>query len=253
MNNIEQTIKRILMESHIPPPIYLRRRFSEDELNKIFRDSVDYVLQSEGYKHLALKRKKEVVAAYMMDDLHPVLSNSGTQDFNYDEIFNYLVHYYSPKIEKVLNLNEQVDNSAKIKLKKIIDNQGLLDVIRALGLEKVSKILQLEPIDIAREYFENKVYSIHDFGVRTGSYDFRFKITDIIRNEGDDDTWYVYVKIVNGTVDIDGDETYDLWDSDLWEQDWWWEIQNEIGDILFDILFIVKGGNAEIEIVHNLK
>lgn len=149
-------------------------------------------------------------------------------------------------------LKEYMDNPAKTKLKKLINNQGLFDVIRALGLEKVSKILQLEPIDIAREYFENKVYSIHDFGVRTGSYDFRFKITDIIRNEGDDDTWYVYVKIVNGTVDIDGEER-ELWDSDLWEEDYWWEIQQEIDDILFDILFIVKGGNAEIEIAHNLK
>ncbi len=126
MNNIEQTIKRILMESHIPPPIYLRRRFSEDELNKIFRDSVDYVLQSEGYKHLALKRKKEVVAAYMMDDLHPVLSNSGTQDFNYDEIFNYLVHYYSPKIEKIFRIQEQnIKEDTKKKLssyQKLVDN-----------------------------------------------------------------------------------------------------------------------------------
>jgi hypothetical protein len=126
MNSIKQTIKRILMESHIPPPIYLRRRFSEDELNKIFRDSVDYVLQSEGYKHLALKRKKEVVAAYMMDDLHPVLSNSGTQDFNYDEIFNYLVHYYSPKIEKIFRIQEQnIKEDTKKKLssyQKLVDN-----------------------------------------------------------------------------------------------------------------------------------
>ena len=125
MNNIEQTIKRILMESHIPPPIYLRRRFSEDELNKIFRDSVDYVLQSEGYKHLALKRKKEVVAAYMMDDLHPALSNSGTQDFNYDEIHDYLVHYYSPKIEKIFRIQEQ--NIKEDTNKKLSSYQKLVD------------------------------------------------------------------------------------------------------------------------------
>ena len=252
MNSIKQTIKRILMESHIPPPIYLRRRFSEDELNKIFRDSVDYVLQSEGYKHLSLKRKKEVVAAYMMDDLHPALSNSGTQDFNYDEIFNYLVHYYSPKIEKVLNINEQVDNPAKTKLKKLINNQGLDNVIRTLGLEKVSDILELTPIQLAQEHFENKLYSIHDFDVRTGTYDFGFKITDIIQNDPDDEEWYVYAKIVNGTVNIRGEER-ELWDSELWEEEYWWEIQEEIGDILADILTPFLPKEIYVEIEHNLK
>jgi hypothetical protein len=252
MNNLEQTIKKILMESHLPPPTYLRRRFSEDDLDEAFKEAIDYMLNSSAYKHLSLKRKKEVVAALVMDELHPILSKDGTQDFNYDEIHDYLVHYYSPKVEKVLNINEQVDNSAKIKLNKLIEKQGLLDVVRTLGLEKVSNILELTPIQLAQEHFENKLYSIHDFDVRTGSYDFGFKITDIIEGE-DHDLWYVYAKIVNGTVDIDGDETYDLWDSDLWEQDYWWEIQQEIEDILINILTPFLPKDTYVELDHNLK
>lgn len=252
MNNIEQTIKRILMESHIPPPIYLRRRFSEDDLDEAFKEAIDYMLNSSAYKHLSLKRKKEVVAALVMDELHPILSKDGTQDFNYDEIHDYLVHYYSPKIEKVLNINEQVDNPAKIKLKKLIDNRGLDDVIRTLGLEKVSKVLELTPLQLAQEHFENKLYSIHDFDVRTGSYDFGFKITDIVENDPDDDLWYVYAKIVNGTVNIDGEER-DLWDSDLWQEEYWWEIQQEIDDILIDILTPFLPKKTYVELEHNLK
>jgi hypothetical protein len=200
---------------------------------------------------LSLKRKKEVVVSLVMDELHPILSSNGTQDFNYDEIHDYLVHYYSPKVEKVLNINEHVDNTAKIRLNKLIDNQGLDNVIRTIGLDKVSKILQKKPIEIAKEYFEDKIYSIHDFDVRTGTYDFRFKITDIIKNDPDDEELYVYTKIVNGTVDIDGDER-DLWDSDLWQEDYWWEIQQEIDDILVDILtpFLSKD---IIEINHDLR
>jgi hypothetical protein len=149
-------------------------------------------------------------------------------------------------------LKEYMDNPAKTKLKKLINNQGLFDVIRALGLEKVSDILELTPIQLAQEHFENKVYSIHDFDVRTGSYDFGFKITDIIQNDPDDEEWYVYVKIVNGTINIDGVER-DLWDSDLWEEEYWWEIQNEVEDILVDILTPFLPKEIYVEIEHNLK
>ena len=240
------------MNKTISPPIYLRRRFSEYDLNEAFREAIDYLLNSSAYKHLSLKRKKEVVAALVMDELHPILSNSGTQDFNYDEIHDFLVHYYSPKVEKVLNINEQVDNPAKIKLNKLIDKQGLDNVIRTIGLDKVSKILEKKPIEIAREHFEDKIYSIHDFDVPTGSYDFGFKITDIIQNDPDDEEWYVYAKIVNGTVDIDGDER-ELWDSDLWQEEYWWEIQQEIDDILVDILTPFLPKEIYVEIEHNLK
>ena len=250
MNNLEQTIKRILMESHLPPPTYLRRRFSEDDLDDAFKEAMDYMINSSAYKHLSLKRKKEVVAALVMDELHPILSKNGTQDFNYDEIHDYLVHYYSPKVEKVLNINEQVDNPAKIKLKKLIEKQGLLNIIKTVGLDKVSNILQEKPIDIAKEHFENKLYSIHDFDVRTGSYDFGFEITDI--TEPDDNLWYVYAKIVNGTV-YDMNEERELWDPDLWQEEYWWEIQQEIEDILIDILTPFLPKEIYVELEHNLK
>jgi hypothetical protein len=250
--DLEQTIRRMLKESHLPPPTYLRRRFSEDDLDEAFKEAIDYMLNSSAYKHLSLKRKKEVVAALVMDELHPILSKDGTQDFNYNEIHDYLVHYYSPKVEKVLNINEQVDNPAKIKLNKLIEKQGLLNVIKTLGLDKVSNILQQKPIDIAKEHFENKLYSIHDFDVRTGTYDFGFKITDITENDPDDNLWYVYAKIVNGTVDIDGDER-ELWDSDLWQEEYWWEIQQEIEDILINILTPFLPKDTYVELDHNLK
>ena len=241
------------MNKTISPPIYLRRRFSEYDLNEAFREAIDYLLNSSAYKHLSLKRKKEVVAALVMDELHPILSSDGTQDFNYDEIHDFLVHYYSPKVEKVLNINEQVDNSAKIKLNKLIDKQGLDNVIRTIGIDKVSKILEKKPIEIAREHFEDKIYSIHDFDVRTGTYDFGFKITDIIQNDPDDEEWYVYAKIVNGTITLDDGEERELWDSDLWQEEYWWEIQQEIDDILVDILTPFLPKEIYVEIEHNLR
>lgn len=258
MNNIEQTIKRILREE-------ISTKSTNKEFNKYkdskfhslreytFQDIVDNWDEVSNHRNPNIKTIK-----FFVDNPDEITEltydERGLEDGYHRLIASKILN--KPRVKyttlKENKLNEQVDNPAKIKLNKLIDKQGLLNVIRTIGIEKVSKILQLEPIEIAREHFEDKIYSIHDFDVRTGSYDFGFKITDIIQNDPDDEEWYVYAKIVNGTVDIDGDER-ELWDSDLWEEDYWWEIQNEIDDILVDILTPFLPKEIYVEIEHNLK
>ena len=94
-----------------------------------------------------------------------------------------------------------------------------------IGVEKVSQILEITPLQLEQDFFLDKTFSIDDFDVKTGGYDFSFEITDIEKK--DEDLWYVYTKIGDGSVSLADGETYDLWDSDLWQEDYWWEIQGE--------------------------
>lgn len=150
-------------------------------------------------------------------------------------------------------LKEEIDNSPKDKMNNLIKKIGLLQAIKMMGIEKISKILNIQPIDLAKDFFIDKKFSIKDFGVKTGGYDFNFMITDIDEN---DDIWNVYVKILDGHVTLimtDDGETYDLWDSDLWQQDFWWEIQGEISDVIYDILAPFTPIQIDLDIDHNLR
>jgi hypothetical protein len=156
------------------------------------------------------------------------------------------------KIEK-FDLQEETMSSPKIKLERLIERQGLRDVVKMIGVDKVSKILETTPLQLIRDFFLDKTFSIDDFNVNTGGYDFTFEITDI--DEDEDEVWDIYVKIGDGTVILandDNPEPKDLWDSDLWQEDYWWEIQGEIMEIIYDILLPFVPENIDIKVEHNL-
>ena len=153
------------------------------------------------------------------------------------------------RIQEMMGINES--NSPKDKMNNLIDKVGLPQAIKMVGIDKLLKIIDTTPIDLVRDYFINKQFSIKDFDHNTGGYDFNFIITDI-DDEGIDESWVVDVDILDGSVTID-DETYDLWDSDLWQEDWWWEIQGEIDDIISYILNPYKPEDIDLEIMHNLR
>jgi len=156
------------------------------------------------------------------------------------------------KIEK-FDLQEDTMSSPKIKLERLIKQQGLREVVKMIGVDKVSKILETTPLQLTQDFFINKSFSIKDFDINVGGYDFTFEITDI---DEDDDVWYVYAKIGDGTVmilaDDDNPEPRDLWNSGLWDEDIWWEIQGEISSLIYYILLPFKPDNIEIQIEHNL-
>lgn len=45
-------------------------------------------------------------------------------------------------------INEESNNPVKEKLERLIERQGLLEVVKMVGIDKVLKILQLEPNDL---------------------------------------------------------------------------------------------------------
>lgn len=146
--------------------------------------------------------------------------------------------------------------SIKEKLQKRLEEDGLIETLKTLGIDinQLSEMLNTTPLQMLKDIFIDKQFSIKDFDINTGGYDFNFIITDI-DDEGIDESWVVDVKILDGEVTLimTDDETYDLWDSDLWEKDYWWEIQGEIGDIIYDILNPYKPKDIDLEIMHNLR
>ena len=100
--NLQEQIRKILREE-LGLPSYLRRRTTKDELDEIFREATEYVLQpNKSFKKQSPQRIKEIIISIMMDDLHGKFSNWGTKDFDYDSIFNSLMDYYSDKIEELM-------------------------------------------------------------------------------------------------------------------------------------------------------
>ena len=45
-------------------------------------------------------------------------------------------------------INEESNNTVKEKLERLIERQGLLEVVKMVGIDKVLEILQLEPNDL---------------------------------------------------------------------------------------------------------
>ena len=253
--NLQEQIRKILREE-LGLPSYLRRRTTKDELDEIFREATQYVLQpNKSFKKESPQRIKEIIISIMMDHLHGKFSNWGTKEFDYDSIFNSLMDYYSDKIEELIGdnryLSEDTNNPAKQKLERLIERQGLREVVKMMGVDKVSTILETTPLQLIRDFFLDKTFSIDDFNVNTGGYDFTFEITDI--EEKKEGLWYVYAKIGDGGVTlITTGEYYDLWNSGLWDEDYWWEIQGEIMQIIYEILLPFEPKYTQISLEHNL-
>jgi hypothetical protein len=163
--------------------------------------------------------------------------------------------YYSDKIEELIGdnryLSEDTNNPAKQKLERLIERQSLREVVKMMGVDKVSTILETTPLQLIRDFFLDKTFSIDDFNVNTGGYDFTFEITDF--EEKKEGLWYVYVKIGEGGVTfMTTGEYYDLWNSGLWDEDYWWEIQGEIMQIIYEILLPFEPKYTQISLEHNL-
>lgn len=81
--------------------------------------------------------------------------------------------------------SKKESNTKKERLQKSIDEIGLSKVVKMAGIERVSKILGTTPLQLAQDFFLNKSFSINDFDVPTGGYDFSFEITDIEEKKKD--------------------------------------------------------------------
>ncbi len=254
-----------LLEKYNPfKDIFSDEEFKQELENTIINIEVRPTLR-EYFKERTLEKKIDMVIDIIIDGFHYELINWNREPYDWkipqtpellkiiykdfildNKIFKRLLS------DKNLKLNEN-DDKFKKRIEDTIKEEGIFFAINFFGsVENLSKKLNVTPIDLARDYFIDKKYSINDFDINTGGYDFNFMITDIDENG---DIWNVYVKILDGQVTLimHDDETYDLWDSDLWQQDFWWEIQSEISDVIYDIVAPFTPIQIDLDINHNLE
>ena len=144
---------------------YLRRRFDQERLDDEFREAMNYA--EMGHKFESFDDLKHYVISVMMDGLHPDLSNSGTSDFPYDKIYEFLKEFYSDEMEKCDFLVEPPDmlmenTSLQTKLRGILENSGVEKAIKVVGgFNNFAKILDLDVNDIDTQEMLVKNFIYH--------------------------------------------------------------------------------------------
>jgi hypothetical protein len=259
--NLQDKIRKILHEELDKPKFEKNRdEFITKVKDNIFvTDSPDsYILNYATFgpseKIISFNKKTrniKLLNSRFKKKLELLFPNNEDKIYIIKKLFTSIVTSLK-KIEK-FDLQEDTMSSPKLKLEQLIERQSLREVVKMMGVDKVSTILETTPLQLIRDFFLDKTFSIDDFNINTGGYDFSFEIIDI--DEEGDDVWYVYAKIGDGTVMLmtdEDNEQRDLWNSGLWDEDYWWEIQGEIMEIIYDILLPFEPKYTQISVEHNL-
>jgi hypothetical protein len=131
------------------------------------------------------------------------------------------------------------ETSLKKKLKDLIDKQGLVQTTRKVnGIFNLAKVLDTTALDLLKQFALGKEISTDELN-NTGGYDFVGKIIDITDNDYSDvgvRRFDFIFEIKKGTVELimSNNSVWNLLDPVLRETDFFWEIQDEIQDILND-------------------
>jgi hypothetical protein len=257
--NLQDKIRKILHEELDKPKFEKNRdEFITKVKDNIFvTDSPDsYILNYATFgpseKIISFNKKTrniKLLNSRFKKKLELLFPNNEDKIYIIKKLFTSIV----TSLKKIEKFDLQESNTSKNRLEKSIEDFGLRQVVLNTGIERVSKILGTTPLQLAQDFFLDKTFSIDDFDVPIGGYDFTFEITDF--EEKKEGLWYVYAKIGEGSVIIltnDDNEQRDLWNSGLWDEDYWWEIQNEITDIIYYILLPFEPKYTQIRLEHNL-
>lgn len=135
--------------------------------------------------------------------------------------------------------------STKDKLLNMIDQKGLVYAAKRVnGVETLSKVVDIPIHTLIMNEIGNKTFSTDDLerlGITTGGYDFKFEINSITLKESSDMYGLeceIYFTIKEGTVNLimtDGD-TYNLLHPHTRKKEWWWEVRNEIQDLIYEFV-----------------
>ena len=115
--NLQEKIRTLLKEAtkqkeEIKAPIFFRRRINPDEVYKDFRHSLlyvsNYIREKPSLINFNINKFKISVISVLMDEYHATLSDSGVNDFPYDEIYDYLYARYESEMED--EYNDLIDN-----------------------------------------------------------------------------------------------------------------------------------------------
>lgn len=101
---MKEHIRKVLKEE-INESTFFRRRVDMDLFEKEFYENLNYAigitlsLRDQGKTTTFSKFKRRVID-YLMDNYHGELSNWGSEEYPYDEVYNFLSDYFHNKIKK---------------------------------------------------------------------------------------------------------------------------------------------------------
>ena len=101
--NLQEHIRRILREM-VNESTFFLRRVDLHLMEKEFYETLNFASSMFLKRHYAgidftFEEFKRRVINYLMDDYHDVLSNGGSKDFPYDEVYEFLSDHFHDKIE----------------------------------------------------------------------------------------------------------------------------------------------------------
>jgi hypothetical protein len=105
--NLQEHIKKVLRET-VNESTFFRRRVDMDLMEKEFFENLNYVTSiflekyNEG-KGFNMYHFETVVLNHLMNNYNDVLSNGGSKDFPYDEVYEFLSDYFHDKIKDRYN------------------------------------------------------------------------------------------------------------------------------------------------------
>lgn len=183
----------------------------------------------------------------------------------YSKEFWSVIKFIYPYAQKFIirkrkeSLNENIEEPLKKFLNKFWTtkkDQGEIPMIKYSFLKKLGLLGKKD--EIGNYYIEymggkDEVYEelknylignefttsdIENEGILVGGYDFTFKIFDFgIVNLYDQPEAFVKTEILRGTVDTGDGEHYDLVDNDSIPENLWWEIENELRELITDFTY----------------
>lgn len=183
----------------------------------------------------------------------------------YSKEFWSVIKFIYPYAQKFIirkrkeSLNENIEEPLKKFLNKFWTtkkDQGEIPMIKYSFLKKLGLLGKKD--EIGNYYIEymggkDEVYEelknylignefttsdIENEGILVGGYDFTFKIFDFgIVNLYDQPEAFVKTEILRGTVDTGDGEHYDLVDNDSIPENLWWEIDNELRELITDFTY----------------
>lgn len=161
------------------------------------------------------------------------------------DLFRVWAALLGKDIKESYNLKKHIskilkeETSVKKKLKDLIEKEGLVITSRKVnGIFNLAKALDTTVLDLLKQFALGKEISTDELD-RTGGYDFVGKIIDINDNDYSDvgvRRFDFIFEVQKGTIDLvmaDG-RTHNLLDPKFQEWEYFWEIQQEIQDILDD-------------------
>ena len=101
--NLQEQIRRVLRET-VNESTFFRRRVDMRLMEKEFFETLNFVTDMFLKRHyvgidFTFEEFKRRVINYLMDDYHDVLSNGGSKDFPYDEVYEFLSNHFHDKIK----------------------------------------------------------------------------------------------------------------------------------------------------------